>query len=100
MRQITNRMFLRSAVLIFLGVVLKGITGCATQRPSSTAEARTMVTCYVCDYNNDLGCVCFRLKESTPRLTFEGKEYFFCSDDCYQAFQRKPAKYASSPGRK
>jgi YHS domain-containing protein len=93
-------MFLRRAVLIFLSPVVVWLAGCATQQPSPAADARPMVTCYVCDYNNDLGCVCFRLKESTPRVTFEGKEYFFCSDDCYQAFLRKPAKYAAHHGSK
>jgi len=77
-----------------------GITGCATQQASSASDTRPMVTCSVCDYNNDLGCVCFHLKESTPRLTYEGKEYFFCSEDCYKAFQRQPSKYAASASRK
>lgn len=86
--------------MLLLASVVTWITGCAAPRSATTADARPMVTCYVCDYNNDLGCVCFRLKESTPRLTFEGKEYFFCGDDCYEAFQRKPAKYASSNGRR
>ena len=93
-------MLLRSAVLIFLAFAAIWMTGCATQRPSSASDARPMATCYVCDYNNDLGCVCFHVKESTPHLTFEGKEYFFCSEDCYKAFQRKPSKYASSGARK
>ena len=96
MRQTTNL----TAVIILLGCAVMWITGCATQRPPSTADAQPLVTCYVCDYNNDLGCVSFHLKKSTPHLTFEGKEYFFCSDDCYQAFLHKPAKYASGPSRK
>ena len=84
---------------MFLVWVATWITGCATQQPSAAVDTRPMVTCYVCDYNNDLGCVSFHLKESTPRLTFEGKEYFFCSEDCCKAFQLKPSKYAASSHR-
>jgi YHS domain-containing protein len=83
----------RVSVLPFLLTLTISIGGCVIQRPSTAADTRPIATCYVCDHNNDLGCVCFRLKDSTPRLTYEGKEYFFCSEDCCQAFRHQPGKY-------
>ena len=69
--------------------------GCATPPNQGSATAAT-ATCEVCRYNNDLACVCVKLKDSTPHADYEGQTYYFCSDDCRKAFLNKPKKYLSS----
>jgi len=66
------------------------LLGCVTpQRSTRGADA----TCYVCKYNNDLACVEVQIVESTPRSVYEGKTYYFCSQDCLKDFSKRPAKY-------
>ena len=70
------------------------LCGCATE-PRGAAELKPgMGTCTVCRYNNDLACVEFRMKESTPKAEYHGKTYCFCSKTCEAAFLKNPAKYA------
>jgi len=33
---------------------------------------------------------------TTPRTTYAGKEYFFCSGDCKKEFLASPAKFVSA----
>jgi YHS domain-containing protein len=70
------------------------LVGCSSvpEREPQHADAST-VTCHVCRYNNDLACVCVRVKETTPRAEYHGQTYFFCSEDCREAFLKKPQKY-------
>ena len=75
-------------LLTFCAVLLMLASGCATS-PNSGPTA----TCQVCRYNNDLACVCIKLRESTPRTEYQGTTYYFCSEDCRTAFLKKPEKY-------
>lgn len=74
--------------LMMLGLV----AGCATSS-NETAKKGPTETCHVCRYNNDLSCVCVNVNASTPRTSYQGTNYFFCSDDCRKDFEKRPTKY-------
>ena len=61
-----------------------------------TASAKTHGECLVCKHENDLACVDIDVDDKTPRTTFGGKDYFFCSDTCKKAFEKNPQKYAGT----
>jgi YHS domain-containing protein len=69
--------------------------GCATlHEQSSSGTAGASSTCEVCRYRNDLACVCVKVTANTPRAEYHGTTYYFCSEECREAFLKKPAKYA------
>jgi len=69
--------------------------GCATTSSHTSASASGQsATCEVCRYRNDLACVCVKVNPDTPRTEYQGSTYYFCSDECREAFLKKPAKYA------
>ena len=81
-------------MLTFAAVAIVALfCGCATNSRPTAAGGQTG-TCEVCRYNNDLACVEFRLKQTTPTTEYHGKTYCFCSKTCEAAFQKNPAKYA------
>jgi YHS domain-containing protein len=65
--------------------------GCATT--STVAQRGLGEVCHVCEYNNDLACVCVTVDATTPRADYQGQTYYFCSEDCKSAFLKKPDKY-------
>lgn len=69
------------------------VVGCATPSSDSALKSGPTETCHVCRYNNDLACVCVKLKDSTPRTEYQGATYYFCSEDCRAAFLKRPEKY-------
>lgn len=75
-----------------LAVTVCFIAGCATPSADSV-QTGPVATCYVCKYNNDLACVNLDIKDSTPRTEKQGKTYYFCSQDCRDAFLKNPQKY-------
>jgi YHS domain-containing protein len=85
-----QKLFIASVVVALFG----GLGGCASRPQIAGSDAAApMATCEVCQYNRDLGCVRFRLKQDTPQVQHEGKTYCFCSEDCRAAFQKNPARY-------
>ncbi len=68
--------------------------GCATNAPQSREAGGQTGTCEVCRYNNDLACVEFRMKDTTPKTEYQGETYCFCSKSCQATFEKNPAKYA------
>ena len=36
-------------------------------------------------------------KDAPVRTTYSGKNYYFCSNDCFQKFNANPRKYAKEP---
>ncbi|HKQ36829.1 MAG TPA: YHS domain-containing protein [Verrucomicrobiae bacterium] len=67
--------------------------GCATNSQPTASGGQTG-RCEVCRYNNDLACVEFRMKQTTPTAEYGGETYCFCSKTCQAAFEKNPAKYA------
>ena len=78
--------------LFALAAVLCLIAGCATQSKDA-AQSGPAGICHVCRYNSDLACVNIRVKDSTPRTDYQGTTYYFCSEDCREAFLKNPQKY-------
>lgn len=37
-------------------------------------------------------------KQTTARVVYEGRAYYFCSESCHKAFTAGPAKYAKPDG--
>jgi YHS domain-containing protein len=70
------------------------LCGCATPPRGAAASNGPTGTCTVCRYNNDLACVEFRMKDSTPKVEYHGRTYCFCSKSCEAAFVKNPGKYA------
>lgn len=75
------------------------LTACATEPRGAAKADPQMATCHVCRYNNDLACVEFRKKESTPTAQYGGETYCFCSGSCETAFAKNPAKYVPAGSR-
>jgi YHS domain-containing protein len=106
-----SRVFLASLVL----TAAASVAGCAspngsgspTTAPSSSsasasagpvaASARQSgrhAECLVCKENADLACVDLTVDKDTPHTDYNGKTYYFCSDECKHAFEKHPEKYA------
>jgi len=106
---------LRRALLAFV-FGIGGVTiGCASQgssgSPTTTpSPAETTVTapgtsaaahrsahseCLVCKYNADLACIDIPVDKTTPSYTYNGKTYYFCSDECRDKFKKDPQKYVA-----
>lgn len=67
------------------------LSGCASTPRADDGSPRAV--CLVCKCNADLGCMDVKITEATPRCEYQGKTYYFCSDDCRKDFLRKPEKY-------
>ncbi len=68
------------------------LAGCAAEpagRDGETAE------CSVCRENADLACLHVKITDTTPRAEFGGRTYYFCSEECREAFLKDPGKYAA-----
>jgi YHS domain-containing protein len=67
--------------------------GCASSHaPTTTTDPHA--ECLVCKKNVDLACVDVAVDKDTPRETYNGKTYYFCSEECKGEFEKNPAKYA------
>src|SRR5437660_682446 len=65
-----------------------------TTRPvSASAGAQQHAECLVCKKNADLACVDVDVDAKTPYSDYNGKRYYFCSDECKQKFMKNPAAY-------
>src|SRR5438105_4165282 len=67
----------------------------ATANPvaASAAQAGAHDECLVCKKNADLACVDVDVDKDTPSYVYNGKTYYFCSDECRDKFAKNPGKY-------
>jgi len=49
--------------------------------------------CPVCRCAGDLACLVVRLEADTPRTTFDGTTYHFCSAECRARFEAEPRAF-------
>jgi YHS domain-containing protein len=73
------------------------LTGCATAPaapPSQATGGQQHAECTVCKHNADLACIDVVVEKDTPRTGYDGKTFYFCSDQCRKKFEKEPAKYA------
>lgn len=69
------------------------LTACTHTAPPSAASSANHAQCLVCKYNADLACIDITVDDKTPRTTYLGQTYYFCSEECRTQFQQTPAKY-------
>lgn len=81
-----DRRFL--AAVIFLLTII----GCAGTIGSSI-KGQPLVVDPVCAYLSDMGCINVVADEGTPKSTYEGITYYFCSKECKVDFDKNPSKY-------
>jgi len=74
-------------------------TGCTTSPKDLSRSSGPTETCPVCRYQNDLACVCVRVKDDTPRTEYHGQTFYFCSEDCRTTFLKQPQKYLPSTAK-
>jgi YHS domain-containing protein len=84
------------SLVLWLGFTL--LAGCASN-PVGSPDSAAYATCRVCEHNNDLGCVRFRKRETTPTLSYQGETLYFCGEDCRAACAKNPAKYVTTKSR-
>lgn len=60
---------------------------------TASAGAPKHAECLVCKKNADLACIDVEVDKATPRTVYNGKTYYFCSDECKNKFQKNPGKY-------
>jgi YHS domain-containing protein len=86
---------MRYTILGFLSLVL--LAGCAATPGADTSSAATTphAECLVCKANADLACVDVAVDKTTPSYSYDGKTYYFCSDECRDKFAKEPKKYAT-----
>jgi YHS domain-containing protein len=87
--------------MVVAGCAAPGPSGSPTTTPSpaepgvtaASAHSRQQDECLVCKYNADLACVNVRVDKTTPTYVFNGRTYYFCSDECRDDFKKNPEKY-------
>jgi YHS domain-containing protein len=98
---------LKGIVKITLCVAGPLLVGCASSNSASpavmssrggepTAEKASHAECLVCKKNADMACVDVDVDGKTPVTEYNGKKYYFCSDECRTEFQKNPAKFTSA----
>ena len=77
---------------IYSLALLAILAGCASSAPRAMSSAHS--ECLVCKKNADLACVDIDVDKTTPSAAYNGKTYYFCSDECKKEFEKNPAKFA------
>jgi len=82
--------------IVFVASVLL-VIGC-TQQHERVIHASTEghAECLVCKYNADLACLDVSINDQTPTFDYNGKRYYFCSEECRDDFAKNPQKYLPS----
>ncbi|MCB1210847.1 MAG: YHS domain-containing protein [Verrucomicrobiales bacterium] len=75
---------------LFLSILV--LAGC-TSLPPMPPEDAPIAQCPVCRHDRDLACLNVVKEKSTPRLTYQGRSYFFCSEGCREKCAHTPAKF-------
>ena len=75
-------------------VLIALLSGCAASPQHASSAAGPHSECLVCKANADLACVDVSVDGATPRCSYDGKTYYFCSDECRTKFEKDPGKYA------
>jgi len=80
--------------LLFLSITTLLLTGCSSAPSQPANDGHVHAECTVCKFNADLACIDVAVDDKTPRCTYDGKTFFFCSDQCCKKFQKTPTKFA------
>jgi Cu+-exporting ATPase len=84
---------MRSATFgVYLFIAI--FAGCTAPGDHSTiASTQPHAECLVCKKNADLACIDVAVDPTTPSYPYNGKTYYFCSQECRDKFARDPARY-------
>ena len=78
-------------------LAVAALAGCSAEpnAHSATASTQPHAECLVCKANADLACVDIPVDGSTPSYAYNGRCYYFCSDECRNKFAKSPSNYAA-----
>ena len=62
----------------------------ATDEMAEVSADAEMVNCVICGDHE------FPREPDTAMVSYEGENYFFCSDHCKETFEKDPAQYAAA----
>jgi YHS domain-containing protein len=86
--------------LILAALVLVGCADAKESHPPTTRPIAAMTQpprqhaqCLVCKYNADLACLDVDVDSNTPSYVYDGKTYYFCSQECRDEFAKNPKRY-------
>jgi YHS domain-containing protein len=74
--------------------LLAGVLGSCAVEPSGKVDGAAVAECSVCREKADLACLRVKINNDTPRAEYNGKTYYFCSQECKADFEKQPQKYA------
>ncbi|MFN7973329.1 MAG: YHS domain-containing protein [Acidobacteriota bacterium] len=63
------------------------------EHAATTETGAAHAKCQTCAFYRDLACIDVDVDAATPRLDYQGKTYYFCSEQCKTQFQKDPEKY-------
>jgi YHS domain-containing protein len=73
--------------------------GCAASPSARPDAGQPHAECLVCKKNADLACIDVAVDDKTPSYAYEGKTYYFCSEECKREFATHPARYAGKSAK-
>lgn len=82
-----------AAIAALLSTAVLAPVACVGPNQNEVADASQHAQCLVCKSEGDLACVDVRVRDDTPRTTYEGETYYFCSDQCCKDFEKDPERY-------
>jgi YHS domain-containing protein len=77
--------------LIASVLLVASLLGCASKPAAQDGQT---AECCICRENGDLACLHVKVTGATPRAEYGGRTWYFCSEECREAFLKNPAKYA------
>jgi YHS domain-containing protein len=76
----------------------RGSTGAspsAADAAQASAQRPMHAECLVCKKNADMACIDVEVDAKTPTADYNGKRYYFCSEECKTEFLKHPARFAA-----
>lgn len=82
-----------AAIVVLVSTSVLAPIACVGPSRSEIADASQHAQCLVCKSEGDLACVDVRVHDDTPRTTYQGETYYFCSEQCRKDFEKDPERY-------
>ena len=84
-----------AARVLWIAACLPAAPACrATESSQAAQTVRCPCSeCPVCKAEGDLACLQVKIRPDTPRLEYQGRTYWFCSEACREDFAKHPERY-------
>ena len=82
---------MKTATLLILLALASASPACSAPRTHQLAPGHA--ECVVCASEGDLACLDVKIAADTPRTEWNGRSFYFCSDECRQRFEREPQRF-------